>query len=296
MSVLISIVIPTYNRSKDLKRALNSVMGQTYSNWEAIVVDNHSDDDTEKVIKSFGSKKIKMIKIHNNGVIAASRNMGIQVSKGEYIAFLDSDDWWMANKLEESVKKINQGADFVFHPLYLVTNENPFFFSKVTKTRHLEEDVFSDLLKFGNCICNSSVVVNKKILDLLGGICISPELIAIEDYDTWLRIAQKSNNFIQIMKPLGYYWIGGGNMTNPQRTLDTIQAIENKYSKEIEKISENGYMWFNYAKAKAYMKLGKYPQGLNYLKSLNLKNAPLDVIFKHITLKIYLNWKRVYYN
>jgi len=103
MNPLVSIIIPTYNRAEDLKRALQSVLEQTFTDWEIVVVDNHSVDDTNSLIKSFNNRKIKLFKIHNEGIIATSRNLGLKHALGEYIAFLDSDDWWLPKKLEESI-------------------------------------------------------------------------------------------------------------------------------------------------------------------------------------------------
>ena len=89
---LVSVVIPTYNHARYLARALQSVLDQTYTNWEAIVIDNHSTDNTDEVMASFADSRITLLKIHNNGVIAASRNIGIRAANSEWITFLDSDD------------------------------------------------------------------------------------------------------------------------------------------------------------------------------------------------------------
>ena len=121
MNPLVSIIIPTYNRAEDLKRALQSVFDQTFTDWEVVVVDNHSIDNTDRLIESFNDPRIRLFKIHNEGVIAASRNLGLKHALGEYIAFLDSDDWWLPKKLEESIKYMNQGADIVYHDLFYVT-------------------------------------------------------------------------------------------------------------------------------------------------------------------------------
>ena len=72
MNPLVSIIIPTYNRAEDLKRALQSVFDQTFTNWEVVIVDNHSVDDTESFIKLFNNRKVKLFKIHNEGIISAS--------------------------------------------------------------------------------------------------------------------------------------------------------------------------------------------------------------------------------
>ena len=97
---LVSVVIPTYNHARYLRRALQSVIDQTYTNWEVIVIDNYSKDSTDGVMASFTDPRIVYLKIHNNGVIAASRNVGIRKAKGDWIAFLDSDDFWTADKLQ----------------------------------------------------------------------------------------------------------------------------------------------------------------------------------------------------
>ena len=97
MNPLVSVVIPTYNHAYLLKDALHSVICQTYTNIEIIVIDNNSVDDTEEVVLSFLDPRIIFKKINNNGIIAASRNMGILIAKGDYIAFLDSDDIWHNN-------------------------------------------------------------------------------------------------------------------------------------------------------------------------------------------------------
>ena len=90
----VSVVIPTYNHAKFLGKALESVIYQTYRNWEVIVIDNKSTDGTRQVIENYKDPRIQYFKISNDGIIAKSRNLGINVAKGEWIAFLDSDDWW----------------------------------------------------------------------------------------------------------------------------------------------------------------------------------------------------------
>jgi len=80
---MVSVIIPSYNHAHFLKQSLKSVIDQTYSNWEAILVDNHSEDNTDSIINSFANARIKILKIYNNGVIAVSRNLGIKHACGE---------------------------------------------------------------------------------------------------------------------------------------------------------------------------------------------------------------------
>ena len=106
---LFSIVIPTYNRGNLIGRCIDSIIAQTYTNWEAIIVDNYSDDNTEEVVLSYKDDRIRFIKNHNYGVIAVSRNKALDMAKGDWICFLDSDDAWFPNKLQE-IKNYLKGA------------------------------------------------------------------------------------------------------------------------------------------------------------------------------------------
>ena len=115
MNELISIIIPTFNHAQYLERCLKSIENQTIRNYEIIIVDNHSTDNTKTIVDNFKYLPIKYLLIHNNGVYAKSRNLGIKNSSGDIIAFLDSDDWWKENKLHESYKLLKKGYDMVYH-------------------------------------------------------------------------------------------------------------------------------------------------------------------------------------
>merc|ERR1711991_640976 len=112
----------------------------THKNWELIIVDNNSVDNTCKIINSYKCKKIKLFNIVNKGIIAKSRNFGIKNSNGKYIAFLDSDDYWFKEKLEISLKYIDD-YDFIYHPMYEANFGKTKNFTKIRKSRQLIEPV-----------------------------------------------------------------------------------------------------------------------------------------------------------
>ena len=201
---LISVIIPTYNHGQFLGRALESVMEQTYKNWEAIVIDNHSKDSTSEVMRQFNDSRIVHLKINNNGVIAASRNMGILAARGGWIAFLDSDDWWMNNKLQVCLDYIDR-ADIIYHDLKIVREHSSMWRARILKARQLRKPVLIDLLINGNLIPNSSVVIKRELLLRIGGISENPCIIASEDYNTWLHIAKITDSFLHLPKVLGCY-------------------------------------------------------------------------------------------
>ncbi len=230
MNRIVSIIIPTYNRSKDLYRAINSVINQTYHTWELIIIDNHSVDETEQIVKSFNDNRIKYYKYHNNGIIAKSRNFGISISKGDYIAFLDSDDWWKINKLEKALIFLNKGFDFIYHNL--IIKKKSFIFNKTVKAKSVKSPVYNYLLNTGNCIPCSSVILKKKLLIDTKGFSENPELVCVEDYDLWLRISLITNKFYFLKENLGYYWVGDNISNNLDLKAKNLNILELTYFKD----------------------------------------------------------------
>ena len=222
---LVSVVIPSYNHGRFLGRALQSVLDQTYTNWEAIVIDNHSTDNTDEVMARFADPRITYLKIHNNGVIAVSRNAGIREAKGVWVAFLDSDDWWTNDKLNVCIDYMDDKVDFIYHDLEIIVDQQRTFRRKLIKSRQVKTPVLLDLLSRGNVIVNSSVVVRKKSLEKIGGINESKEMVAAEDYNTWLRIAQLSNLFVYLPRRLGYYLQHNNNISQKDMSLPGRCAV-----------------------------------------------------------------------
>lgn len=222
---LISVIVPTYNHANYLNRALQSVCGQTYVNWEAIVIDNYSTDDTDTVLSSFTDTRIRSFKINNNGIIAASRNMGIRAAKGEWVAFLDSDDWWSLDKLETCSNYMNDNVDLIYHNLDIIY-EAPAFFKKRKSSRKIKSPVLKNLLFMGNPIANSGVIVRKKLLVEIGGISEEKQMVAAEDYNTWLKIAAITDAFKYIPKSLGGYLVHAGGLSQRDMSKPHRHAID----------------------------------------------------------------------
>tara|TARA_B100000787_G_scaffold148211_1_gene119600 strand:+ start:249 stop:1133 length:885 start_codon:yes stop_codon:yes gene_type:complete len=223
---LVSVIIPTYNHARYLDRALQSVVDQTYVNWEVIVIDNHSTDNTDELVASFSDPRITYLKIHNNGIIACSRNKGINIAKGEWIAFLDSDDWWAVEKLQILFESISENVDLIYHDLEVVNDHPRFFSRKKIKSWQVKTPALMNLLLEGNCIGNSSVVVRKSLLEQIGGLNESPAVIAAEDYNTWLRIAQLTDQFLYLPRRLGYYFIHDQGMSQKDMSIPARHAVD----------------------------------------------------------------------
>lgn len=226
---LFSIVIPTYNHGHLIGRCLDSIVGQIYSNWEAIVVNNFSQDNTIEVVKSYNDPRIRLVNFANNGVIGASRNRGIQEARGEWICFLDSDDWWTQDKLSTCLKYIGD-ADFLYHDMRIVRENKTNTWGKKNRLcgRKLGKKAFENMLLNGNPIVNSSVVIRREWVDRLGPISEDRELIAVEDFDYWLRAARQGIRMVYIPKVKGKYWVGGNNVSVSIRQFWRFSAVMKK--------------------------------------------------------------------
>ena len=203
----VSVIMPTYNHAKIIGKAIESVLNQTYKNFELIIIDNYSEDDTEKIVASYSDDRIIYLKFRNNGIIAASRNAGIKHSHGEWISFLDSDDYWEKEKLQavHSAIKKNPGAILVSHCERVINNG--VIARRLTNFKKCD-DIYKELLFRGNFLSTSATSVKRNILFKAGLFDTRENYRAVEDYDLWLRIAKlREGKFVHVDKVLGYYVI-----------------------------------------------------------------------------------------
>ena len=189
-SPFFSVVIPTYNRAFLLKNAIESVVSQTFLDYEIIVVDNSSTDETDFVVKNFNNSNIRLIKINNGGIIALSRNEGIHNSNGKWIAFLDSDDVWLPHKLEKVHAAINNNEDYILfcHNEWHIINGE-----KVSRLVYgcNGADLYTHLLFKGNCMSTSAVCISKEVALKTKGFSSRKDFVTVEDYEYWIRLSKE---------------------------------------------------------------------------------------------------------
>tara|TARA_S200000501_G_C20854516_1_gene757180 strand:- start:1334 stop:2233 length:900 start_codon:yes stop_codon:yes gene_type:complete len=255
MSPFFTVVIPTYNCADYLKRALNSVFSQTYQNFEIIVVDNSSTDHTKDVLRSFNDGRLMVIKVNNNGIIAYSRNKGIENAKGDWIAFLDSDDIWKPKKLEKVKKSANQNTEVVLicHDEHYVEN------SKIKKRLRYGpavKNLYQKLLFKGNCVSTSATCIRKNIAIETGGFSERKEFKTAEDYEYWIRLAQVGQ-FYFIKEILGEFHIHDKNSSSDIHihTSAGIAVKEYHFSLWLSKFP-NMNKKVNYGRGKMYADTG----------------------------------------
>lgn len=187
---LVSVIIPTYNRAAYIAEAIRSVQAQSHPNVEIIVADDGSTDNTAEVVARFGDA-VTYVRLPHRGQPAATRNGGLRVARGEFIAFLDSDDLFFPDKLA------TQLAGFEAHPGAGLVYSNAYFFrdDPSQPTVHALDglpspsgDVFEDLLR-GNFLAPQAVLMRRACLEAVGLFDENPDFFAVEDYDLFLRVA-----------------------------------------------------------------------------------------------------------
>jgi glycosyltransferase involved in cell wall biosynthesis len=255
------------------------VLCQTYSNLEIIIVDNYSTDNTDEVLVKFDDSRIKIYKNNNYGSIAVSRNLAVNKSSGEWVAFLDSDDWWKENKLEKCAHNFQLGIDLIYHDLIIVDETIDRSQSMSIKSRKLEKPVFKDLIIKGNTIATSSVVVRKTILNKVNGMNESEEMFGIEDFNTWLKISQNTEGFKHIPENLGFYRMHNNNASLAKKFIRPsaafIEFLPLLSKKEISAMNNN----YDFASVR-----------LNFIaKNGNASKKDLVSLIKHGRLKNRIN-------
>jgi len=203
MNIKVSIVIPTLNSAKTIKRCLNSVIQQTYKNWEVIIIDANSKDKTLQIIKSFNLEKIKIFKISSKKSISAARYLGVKKSKGSYIAFLDSDDSWSKIKLGLQIKKIGKKINFICTNFDL-KNKN-----KVFKIKNNKILLNIDDLIYNRPIALSSVMIKKSIIKKTMEKNLS--INYAEDFYWWSDILKSGHKCYLIQKRITQIYIHSEN-------------------------------------------------------------------------------------
>ena len=233
MNHLVSIITPTYNCARFLPETINSVLQQTYTNWEMLIVDDCSTDNTEEIVRSFKDERIKYYRNEKNSGAAVSRNYALREAKGKWIAFLDSDDLWMPEKLERQIAFMEK---------------NNYHFS-CTKRTIYEEDgspteiyvsspkVITKFKMHNYCWCGAITVMYDA--EVMGVIQIE-DLKKRNDYAIWLKAIEKANCYY-LDETLGVHRKRKGSISSVKKS----QLIKHFYIlyRKGERMSPLRAMW-----------------------------------------------------
>ncbi len=277
---MVSVIIPTFNRRDYITIAIDSVLAQTFKGYEIVVVDDGSSDDTKEVLKPY-QEAIRYFYQENRG-ISGARNRGIRESRGEYIALLDSDDYWLPEKLERQVDRIREEPEcgMVATRCSSIAPDGTFRKkNRPGKSGWILNDIFK-----ANFIRTSSALITRKCFDTVG--LFDESLPEGEEYDLWLRIA-KQFPIAFINQPLTVYTDNprGVSTDSLAGRLVRLKVLEKEYLKESippqlyrKRMSRN----YHYV-GRHYFKRGNKSEGTRYLrKAFSLDPLYLKNLFYYL--------------
>lgn len=210
---LVSIIVPAYNCADFLAITLDSIINQTYKDWEAIIVDDCSTDDTAKIVTEYviNDKRIQYHKLDKNSGAAIARNTAVKLAKGKYIAFLDSDDVWFPEKLSKQIGFMEVNKYLFTSTSYTKIDQQGKYLNKTVGVR--KQSDYDDILKKNPG--NSTVIYNAEVI---GKVTI-PNIRKRNDYVMWLSVIKKAGVLYGIEEPLASHRIRSGSLSNKKVNL-----------------------------------------------------------------------------
>lgn len=285
---MFSVVIPLYNKELSIKNTIQSVLNQSYQNFEIIVINDGSTDESVKIVESISDERIRLIQQKNQGVSAA-RNRGIQEASNEWIAFLDGDDLWSQDHLQEITTMMQKfPEENFFVTSFQYSDMRPMFKHKRNETIFKIDNYFKEAIK-EELIWTSIVVINKNCIEKVGG--FNEELNRGEDLDLWLRLAHDFS-IVKSSVVTATYRIEAENRTFLSKdinkthvynfNLDIINNIdETNYCKFL--ILNHLYQYFKALDFNNFFKLKKKHPDIYYYDFYRIVSKNLKQYIKKIT-------------
>jgi glycosyltransferase involved in cell wall biosynthesis len=279
---LISVIIPVYNGESHICKAIRSVLDQTYNNFELIIVDDGSTDSTSTIVRSFTDKRISYIHQGNLGPSSA-RNAGVMRSRGEYIAFLDCDDWWLPKKLEIQLTHFQSFPEtgLVYCATHIYDTRN-----RLVQFQAANIDGYAlDSMLMGNFISGSasSVMIHRTVLDHVG--LFDESLRTCEDWDLWLRIAAMYR-ICFVRTPLVHLLTRPGSLGKNIKGIrdDSFQLLDKaftSYAAGLNYRKKHAYAQVHLTAASSFASAGKHKRARQELiASLRLNPINLSVLLR----------------
>ena len=229
----VSVVLPTYNRAALLGRAIGSVLGQSYTDFELLVIDDGSTDETSDVVAGFSDRRIRYISLAHNTGAGAARNVGIRLARGKFLAFQDSDDEWLPSKLAKQMSAFERGSlrlGVVYSDMQRIMGDGTttyFAAPSVTSERLIDPAVrFYQVSNLGV----QSTVIKREYLDAAGH--FNEDLPAFEDLEMFIRLSRRCE-FHLLREPLVKYYDTQGISKDLYACWFSRKLIMKLYSKEI---------------------------------------------------------------
>jgi len=243
----VSVVVPTYNRAGLLRRAIESVLVQTFTDYELIVVDDGSTDDTEEILRGFSDRRMRVVRSDVNQGAPQARNMGIEAARGEWVAFLDSDDEWLPQRLEVQMDLLARQSPGQAAVGYCLCQVHECLTGKVSQPQETlaEGDVFEHLLGGRRPKTTSAFIVRRSALLDIGG--FDEDLSSGQDIDLLLRLSQRGYLFSACNEALVvWHWHPQARLSKaPASVIQGFELFRRRWGPVMrERIGLSEYCWW----------------------------------------------------
>ena len=281
---MVSVIIPAYNRENTIERAVMSVLNQTYKDLELIVVDDCSKDNTVEVLKSIEDDRLKIIELEKNSGACVARNVGIENAQGDYIAFQDSDDEWLLDKLEKQMAIFEkEKVDLVFCAF------NRFGLGEDLTYPKLPEGIVERKVLLEDSRISTQTLIGKK--ECFEKIKFDPEMPRLQDYDITIRLSKKYRIYF-VNQPLVNMYVQNDSISkNNDKLIKAESMILSKYKDDVEKYED--FKYHNVRVLAIYKRIGGYKSSYEY-KTLYKMKPSVSSLLKYIYTKVTDITKKLY--
>ena len=286
----VSVVIPTYNRANFLPATIQSVLDQTFSDFEILVIDDGSTDNTDQIVRQISDDRVIYIRQSHSGLPAVGRNKALAHARGRYIAFLDSDDLWLPQKLARQVKYMDS------HPNIAMTYTNAYAFTNdpdkfnptsiLSARQGMSGYIFEEL--YGNpVILNLTVMIRSDVVSQVGMFDENPQLKANEDYEYWVRIAFRYQ-ISYIDESLALYrqhpaGISKAAVATNRAKIFLIEKLDNLYPEFVSKHPARRRYWLaqvHYSLGRSLLRINAVVQARrHFVQSWKLRTSIITLLF-----------------
>jgi len=260
----VTAIITTFNRSGYLKMAIESILAQTFTDFQLLILDNYSQDNTEEVVRGFQDSRIRYIK-HNPMSISQSRNLGVKEASGDYIAFLDDDDVWLPNKLEAQLKIFQQGRKdlaLVYGGFIRIHPDGKEFF---THTPVLRGNILRDLL-YQDAFTGSASnpMIKKSIFKVIGE--YNENVLTGEDWEFYLRLAEKYWIDFTVEPVVKIRWHSGPRLGDKLKDAAGLEMLVLEKYKDIFEQDQRLKSYYFQKIGGKFVRIGEPDKGRGYIK------------------------------
>lgn len=294
---VVSVILPTYNRANILAKAIESVLSQTYKNFELIIIDDASTDDTGAVIKNFDDDRIKYIEHTQNEGAPAARNTGIGHARGEYVAFQDSDDEWLPSKLEQQLRAFQNASDSVgvVYTGMVRAEAGDMRYLPYPGVEQTTGDIRRSLAR-QNFISTPVALVKRACFDEVG--TFDEKAWPLSDWELWIRISQHFS-FELVDEPLVTGEVRADSISTNQRALvESRRKIVDKHTEFFDNDSLSNHLFYI---GHGLAKVGDVQQARSYLiRSFKINPTPvragsliLSLLGPTMYKKVYVHYKNI---